>query len=503
MSSIIVIDHTVIDTINHGNADAAAQLKKHRDARGEIWMTNEIYRMLARVQANERLMKDIGVRYPEKDILISKNQRQLYGSHLSENTAALAQSKKAKVMTADGPFANMFRGLGGQSILVNTANARGNLDFNRARGYFGLPKLNLTPNGQLSTVRTPGTIKTNSTSQPLIKSDPKAVIKDGNKTTPVVPKSNVQQKGRTGSPVKPVVEHGLKPSPKTDALRMSLRGVNWVIQGINDHIQQGRIEERMKQITPTIEETLERDPTLGVLIAIVFSQRKKVGAEHDTPLEHTKGFQYVDYEYGRTQEEALAKMARQPQMRPAGQGEYTSQKQWIPPKQAPSAKDLPTPFARSALATFYAGLEELVAVKFSFAMGFDDKMRSRIKVNDPQQRARFIVMFPPGEIQFFDNGRWRTYSTQVAYERPRQIWHSDLAGYYVPVLELDSVLNPNDATAAMVYPADDYTMKLFQPQGRVSDSGLLRNYSMDLVRFVKPHKMSVIQDFGQGTFSGT
>jgi hypothetical protein len=95
MSSIIVIDHTVIDTINHGNADAAAQLKKHRDARGEIWMTNEIYRMLARVQANERLMKDIGVRYPEKDILISKNQRQLYGSHLSENTAALAQSKKA------------------------------------------------------------------------------------------------------------------------------------------------------------------------------------------------------------------------------------------------------------------------------------------------------------------------------------------------------------------------------------------------------------------------
>jgi hypothetical protein len=313
----------------------------------------------------------------------------------------------------------------------------------------------------------------------------------------------VQRNGRTGSPVKPVVEHKPNSTPKTDAVRMSLRGVNWVIQGINDHIQQGRIEERMKQITPTIEETLDRDPTLGVLIVTVFSQRKKVGAEHDTPLEHTKGFQYVDYEYGRTQEEALAKMARQPQMRPAGQGEYTSQKQWIPPKQAPSAKDLPTPFARSALATFYAGLEELVAVKFSFAMGFDDKMRSRIKVNDPQQRARFIVMFPPGEIQFFDNGRWRTYSTQVAYERPRQIWHSDLAGYYVPVLELDSVLNPNDATAAMVYPADDYTMKLFQPQGRVSDSGLLRNYSMDLVRFVKPHKMSVIQDFGQGTFSGT
>jgi hypothetical protein len=325
MSNIIVIDHTVIEQINHGNADAAAALKRHRDARGEIWMTNEIYRMLARVQANERLIKDLGVRFPEKDTLIHRDQRQLYNSHLSENTAALAQAKKAPVMTADGSFANMFRGLGGQSTLVNTANARGNLDFNRARGYFNLPKLNLTPNGQLSTVRTPGYIKTNSTSQPLVKADPKAVIKDGNKTTPVVPRPDIQRNGRTGSPVKPVVEHRLNPTPKTDAVRLSLRGVNWVIQGINDYIQQGRIEERMRQIRPTIEETLERDHTLGVLIVTVFSQRQKVGAEHDSPLEHTKGFQYIDYEYGRTQEEALAKMARQPQMRPAGLGEYVSQ----------------------------------------------------------------------------------------------------------------------------------------------------------------------------------
>jgi hypothetical protein len=285
-----------------------------------------------------------------------------------------------------------------------------------------------------------------------------------------------------------------------DGARLALRGVNWVIQGINDHIQQGKVNERLRQIMPTIEETLDRDPTLGVLIAVVFSKRTKVGAEHDSPLEHTAGFQYIDYEYGRTKEEALAKLARQPQLRPAGAGEYTSQQQWFPPQQAPSAKDLPTPFDRSALATFYPGREELVAVKFSFAMGFDDKMRSVIKVNDPQQKARFIVMFPPDEIRFFDNGRWRIRSTQVAGEKPKQIWHADLDAYYVPVIELDSAINPNDATAAMVYPADDYTLKLFQPQGRISDGGLLKHYQMDLVRFVKPHKMSVIQDFNQMQF---
>jgi hypothetical protein len=496
MSNIIVIDDTIIEQINKGNAVVAAQLKQHRDARGEIWITNENYRMLARIQANDHLIKDVGIRWPDKDIAIDRNERQLYNSYRNENTAALAKSKNARLMTTDPAFASTFRGLGGTTIPVNTAHARGNLDFNRARGYFGLGKLNLTPNGQLSTVRTPGYIKTNSSSKPLIKSDPKFEIKEGNKTKPAVPRPDVQRNGRTGSPVKPVVEHGLKPAPKVDGLRMALRGVNWVIQGINDHIQQGRVNERLRQILPTIEETLDRDPTLGVLIVVVFSKRQKVGAEHDSPMEHTAGFQYIDYEYGRTKEEALKKLANQPaQMNPAGPGDYSSQQQWFPPQQAPSAKDLPTPFGRSALATFYPGREELVAVKFSFALGFDDKMRSVIKLNDPYQRARFIVMFPPNEIKFFDNGSWRTRSTEVALEKPKQIWHSDLAGYYVPVLELDSAINPNDATAAMVYPADDYTMKLFQPQGRISDGGLLKHYQMDLVRFVKPHKMSVIQDF--------
>jgi hypothetical protein len=342
-------------------------------------------------------------------------------------------------------------------------------------------------------------VKTNSTAKPLVKSQPQAVIKEGGKTKPVVAPSNVQKPGRTGSPVKPVTEHAPNATPKTDAVRMSLRGVNWVIQGINDHIQQGRIEERMRQIRPTIEETLERDHSLGVLIVIVFSKRQKVGSEHDTPLEHTAGFQYINYEYGRTQEEAQAKMARTVRLNPAGPGELTSQKQWIPPQMSPSAKDLPTPFDKSALATFYPGREELVSVKFSFAMGFDDKMKSRVPVSDPQQKARFIVMYPPDEVQFYDNGRWRTYSTQVTLEGPKQIWNADLAAYMVPVLRLDSAINPNDATAALVYPADDYTMNLFKPQGRISDGGLLRNYAMDHVRFVKPHKMSVIQTFDNGS----
>jgi hypothetical protein len=231
------------------------------------------------------------------------------------------------------------------------------------------------------------------------------------------------------------------------------------------------------------------------LILTYFYKRKKMGAEHETPLEHTAGFQYIDYEYGRTKEEALAKLRNKPQTRPAGQGEIISQQQWIPPQVAPSAKDLQLPFPSSALATFYPGREELVAVSFSFAKGFDDRMKSVIKLNDPQQKARFIVMFPPAEVTYFDFGTWRHKEIQIWLESPKQVWHAELTDYMVPVIRLDSYLNPYDATAAMVYPADDYTMNLFQPKGRISDSRLLRNYHMDLIRFVKPHKMSVIQNF--------
>jgi hypothetical protein len=86
-------------------------------------------------------------------------------------------------------------------------------------------------------------------------------------------------------------------------------------------------------------------------------------------------------------------------------------------------------------------------------------------------------------------------------EKPKQIWHHELQSYFVPVIKLDSFINPYDATVAMIYPADDYTLKLFEPKGRISDSGLLTYNQLDLVRFVKPHKMSVIQDFAQLAFS--
>ena len=64
-------------------------------------------------------------------------------------------------------------------------------------------------------------------------------------------------------------------------------------------------------------------------------------------------------------------------------------------------------------------------------------------------------------------------------------------------IELDSAYNPYDTTAAMVYPADNFTMKLFGNRGRIDDAGALANYQMDLIRFVKPFKIRLLKDFAQ------
>jgi hypothetical protein len=493
MSDAIVIDDTIVDQINKGNTQVTSQLRAHLDAKKEVWITRENFRILSRVPANELLLRDARIRVPDKDVPAPANWRGMYADHKNENTAALAYSKKAPIMTTNMALANTYRGLGGTTISVNTAGARASgFDYPRARELMKLPPVMLAPNGQRLT-QAPGYTKTGSSTTPLIKSQPTATVNG----KPVVERPTPHRDGRTGSPIKPVTEHQLNPTPRTNAVKLSLRGVNWVIQEINDHIQAGRIEERMQQIRPTIEATLRNDPTLGVLIVTHFYKRSKVGPENESPLDHTTGFQYISYEYGRTREEAFAKMRGTPQMRPVGAGpnlEFSSQQQWIPPQIAPSAKDLPTPFPSSALATFYPGREELVAVSFSFAKGFDDKMKSVIKLNDPNQRARFIVMFPPDKVQYFDFGTWRTKDINIWLESPKQVWDPELTAYMAPVIRLDSFINPYDATAAMVYPADDYTMQLFQPKGRIDDSGLLKKYSMDLVRFVKPHKMSVIRD---------
>jgi len=363
--------------------------------------------------------------------------------------------------------------------------------------HLNLPK-DFNPKGadglasKLNGVRSPKpTPKLMDTNSPVVVKPPTNTQSKAEKSSAVGP-----QKAYVGGPVKPVVEHGLNPTPRTNAVKLGLKGVNWVIQGINDHIQGGRIEDRMQVLRPQIERTLAEKTDLGVLIITQFSQRQKMGVENESPLEHVKSFQYIEYEYGRTEEEAYQKFLNGPaKIRPAGAGTYVSQKQWIPPANPPSIQNLPTPFPKNAIATFVPGLEELVAVQFSHASGFDDKIKSRVALG--KNHARFIIMFPPNNVAYFWGGRWRTEDIEMSLVKPGQIIDHEQSTYYVPTIDLDSFPNPYDATAAMVYPADDYTKDIFYKKGRIDDGGLLSKYAMEHVRFVKPHKIRLLEDFAQ------
>src|SRR5262245_57465524 len=116
--SRFVIDETVIEQINFGNEAMASRLRQNRGGGGEIWITSELYRILARVPANERLMNDVGIKAPAQDVPIAREWRQIYSSHQHERTAALALDKRAEVLTTDANFARLFRTQGGTATEV-------------------------------------------------------------------------------------------------------------------------------------------------------------------------------------------------------------------------------------------------------------------------------------------------------------------------------------------------------------------------------------------------
>jgi hypothetical protein len=181
---------------------------------------------------------------------------------------------------------------------------------------------------------------------------------------------------------------------------IALRGVNFVIQRINDRIQKGRFDERWAKIRPEVERTLDGDPTLGALILVTFSRRSKMGAENDSPLEHVSVFHDIAVAYGYTREDAklayVASQAKGNYNAPQGDEVAVDDSCWIPPKQPVDVTKLRTPWPVVALGTFRPGKEKVTRVKFSLAFGFDDKMRSREWLNVPTGvTPKFLILSPP------------------------------------------------------------------------------------------------------------
>lgn len=493
--SVYVIDNSVFIELNRGNEPVAAIVKKYHDAGHQLWVTRATYRELSRIPANSQLAASLGLRVPTTDVPLPSNMRGMYSSTTVEDASALAIEKKATLVIINPQAAQIHRGLGGQvDASYQFKPSTRNLDYNRTRQILGLRPEKFTLNGNLVQ-------QADRTKKP--EPAPNIVIREQGRDRQYVPVTKPTT-ARTGSPIKPVNEGSLNPTPKTSAFgKIGLAGINWIVNFVNDEIQQGRLEEAMSKVRPIIEGTLKAEPSLGVLIRIVFRRRQKTGPENETSLTWPSSFHHVAYEYGYTREEALAKFRGRDEIREEKPGvEHTKpeeQDQWIEPRQPVSVDQLPTPYPSAGLCTFVPGRENLLRVQFSHALGVDEKMKSLISLQSNNASARFLVLFPPNEFKYMWNGSPRKEELELSLSRPAQVVDHEMAAVYLPTLDLDSWINPYDGKAAMVYPADSATDSLFRKQGRIDDKNApLMFEKMDSVRFVRPQDLRLLKYFGPG-----
>jgi hypothetical protein len=484
MPRTIVIDESVFDRINRGNATVAEVLSKmHHFENCEFWVTRELYDRM-RTNADERLLSDLGVRWHLTDSYFDRDPG-MRGHvnrlpHGTWRTAALVIErarelrKDVQLMTTYQEFADEFNRYYGNVVKETPRIARPGrpegvnrfgtgYDYNQARRLLGLKPLNITNDGKI-------------------------VVTD-------------KAVARRGPEVEPINEMG--PSAvaqaKFNGVEVGLRILNYGMEKINDHIQRKRYDEAWAKLEPAVRQQLDYDPTRGVLILAVYSIRQKVGAENESPLQHLPEFQYIVPAYGYTKEDALANLRSTPQLRPAGPAEMSSNEiVWVPPKQAVDVKKLRVPFPSLGVGTFVEGRPKLLQVRWKGRSGFDDDGSTTLSV-PARLKPKFLILRPPDEIQWFWNGSHHAKELDINYEPPKQIsvYVTREDFLFVPFIDVDGT------NACMVVAADNDTEQLFQNTSQTKDNlNQLGSYEMQRVRWVAQDDLLVERWFQQESSRG-
>ncbi len=120
--ALFVIDKSIIEQLNLGNAEVATRLKRVFDAKHDVWLTPEDHVSYRSIPANRRLVNDLNLQSPLTD--------DAYGNSWVANmvldtipadsakTAALALAKNWRVMTVVPRFQRAFRPYGIEDIMV-------------------------------------------------------------------------------------------------------------------------------------------------------------------------------------------------------------------------------------------------------------------------------------------------------------------------------------------------------------------------------------------------
>jgi hypothetical protein len=505
VSRTILLDANVIDEINRGNAPAAQALKQLLAAKNTVYISQRAYEELTAqpgkmvggigpdlprtAAANKLLLKELGIQVAPAGAMgdrVEVYTRNAKGSTLSKEdqmVVAQARALNAEVWSFDKSYKRearnietAFRVKVAPETHLPLAPQGGKPDYRVARRLVSLPPVDISVGGVVA-------------SKPSRSRPPTGGGGSGGTS---------RTKATVGVPSGPTIPDTLPPNPgkaKMDAAVLGLKGLNFVIQGINDAVQERRMREAWSRMQPNVERQLLANPGLGALILVRFGRREKRGSEHDSPLEHTSVFLSIDVGYGATETEAMANYNSQSRVQAGGNLAVTTQTSFIPPVAPVDPRKLRTPFTSYGIGTFVRGREKLLRVEWKGLFGFDEI--EDVAITLPAGRpVRFLLLVAPTSLTFF-NGRmrhetgipvdWRdAASCEVHYTRS------------VSVVDLDrGVFNLGNDAAAMVFPADRACEEAFAGVGKTKDDGgqLRHEVNLDRVRWVRPENIHVLRKF--------
>ena len=497
----ILLDKNVIADIARGNTAVADALTRLCQSGEPVYIARAAYDELVRDSpvhlrmGYELLLKDLKITTapagassitdrgnfhadnPEKGQPGSVKE---YGKGKANETpgdafvAAEAKAMRAKLWTLDERFAKKAKSLGVELARECQIKGKsGTEDIGQARRLMGLKPLSMLQN---ATKAAPG--------------------KGGSGNPPSGGSSTPETTSEVGKPLEPVQEHGLnaRGDAKFQAATLVFQGVDFVLQKINSAIQARRFEAEWSRLAPEVTRRLAADPQLGALVLISYSKDQ---GDAESAIDTVTVFQSIQIGYGLNVDDALRDAQSRPRMLP-GRSDV-GDRIWLKPKAPMDIKRLKLPFGATiaGLATFVPGKEKLVRVKFSGKLGFDDKMFSKDVLKVPAgMTARFYFLWPPDKISYFQSGWAQTQEVDWEMSSEADASYGDVDPFFmgVPVVKLDSSINPFNATAAMVWPADNSTANLFQTADATQDNlGLLSGQGMGPLRWVRPEFIRVLK----------
>ncbi|AMG31544.1 DUF4157 domain-containing protein [Grimontia hollisae] len=277
------------------------------------------------------------------------------------------------------------------------------------------------------------------------------------------------------------------PSARGEAIgagiTIAFMGANFILNEINDYIQQQRVEEALAGIRTSLETYRSEHRQMGTLLVFRYTQQE---APPDSLIQPGAVFRSVMYYHGATQDEARRTWRNTPEIHASPQGSRQStQTVWIPPIQRAATRALRTPFPREELATFATGRAELQHVEWGGITGFDDESTHSLTLGNTS--PRFYILRIPDELVFMNGSERVSVDIPITFRSAHQ-------GGAIRVVNLDPAFPGYNVSAALVFPADNATERLFSQTPATRDNlRQLRSYTnIRKARWVRPENIQLL-----------